>query len=161
MSILKVDFFLFRYCENKLYLLYSKPCGGIKMDSNKNDVQRIFTKNLNSLLNSHNKTQLELANFLGVSNTSVNKWTRGYNTPRMDKIDLICSFFHIRREDLLTDTSKEQTYYTNPETAKVAQEIFDNSDLRILFDAAKDSTPEQLKLAAEMLRQFKKTIGEE
>ncbi len=28
-------------------------------------------------------------------------------------------------------------------------------------DAAKDSTPEQLKLAAEMLRQFKKTAGEE
>ena len=63
------------------------------MDSNKKDVQRIFTKNLNNLLNSHNKTQLELANFIGVSNTSVNKWTRGYNTPRMDKIDLICSFF--------------------------------------------------------------------
>jgi hypothetical protein len=43
----------------------------------------------------------------------------------------------------------------------VAQEIFDNSDLRILFDAAKDSSPEQLKLAAEMLRQFKKTSGED
>ena len=77
-------------------------------------------------------------------------------------------------EDLLTDnhrydaekpassTIKETvSYYTNPETVKVAQEIFDNSDLRILFDAAKDSSPEQLKLAAEMLRQFKKTSGED
>lgn len=131
------------------------------MEDMKNKVQKIFTRNLNNLLHEHNKTQLELANYIGVSNTSVNNWTKGYNTPRMDKIDLICSFFHIRREDLLTDTPKEQTYYNNPETAKVAQEIFDNSDLRILFDAAKDSTPEQLKLAAEMLRQFKKTTGEE
>lgn len=132
-----------------------------EMEEIKNRVQKIFTKNLNNLLSEHNKTQLELANFIGVSNTSVNKWTKGYNTPRMDKIDLICSFFHINREDLLTDAPHEQTYYTNPETAKVAQEIFDNSDLRILFDAAKDSTPEQLKLAAEMLRQFKKTTGED
>ena len=142
-------------------LIYSMKIGGIAMEDMKNKVQKIFTRNLNNLLHEHNKTQLELAKYIGVSNTSVNNWTKGYNTPRMDKIDLICSFFHIRREDLLTDTPKEQTYYTNPETAKVAQEIFDNSDLRILFDAAKDSTPEQLKLAAEMLRQFKKTAGEE
>ena len=142
-------------------LIYSMKIGGNAMEEMKNKVQKIFTRNLNNLLHEHNKTQLELANYIGVSNTSVNNWTKGYNTPRMDKIDLICSFFHIRREDLLTDTPKEQTYYTNPETAKVAQEIFDNSDLRILFDAAKDSTPEQLKLAAEMLRQFKKTAGEE
>ena len=82
----------------------------------------------------------------------------------MDKVDAMCKIFNIRREDLLTDGNSIEsgaTYYTNPETAKVAQEIFDNSDLRILFDAAKDSTPEQLKLAAEMLRQFKKTTGEE
>ena len=161
MSILKVYFFLLHYCINKLYLLYLVKIGGEEMEDIKNRVQKIFTKNLNNLLSEHNKTQLELANFIGVSNTSVNKWTKGYNTPRMDKIDLICSFFHINREDLLTDAPHEQTYYTNPETAKVAQEIFDNSDLRILFDAAKDSTPEQLKLAAEMLRQFKKTTGEE
>ncbi|EEJ51887.1 DNA-binding helix-turn-helix protein [Oribacterium sinus F0268] len=135
--------------------------GGITMEDMKNKVQKIFTRNLNNLLQEHNKTQLELANYIGVSNTSVNNWTKGYNTPRMDKIDLICSFFHIRREDLLTDTPQEQTYYTNPETVKVAQEIFDNSDLRVLFDAAKDSSPEQLKLAAEMLRQFKKTAGED
>ena len=131
------------------------------MEDMKNKVQNIFTRNLNNLLQEHNTTQLELANYIGVSNTSVNNWSKGYNTPRMDKIDLICSFFHIRREDLLTDTPQEQTYYTNPETVKVAQEIFDNSDLRILFDAAKDSSPEQLKPAAEMLRQFKKTSGED
>ena len=127
-----------------------------KDNSSDKDIQSRFAHNLNELLRLNNKTQLELANFIGVSNTAVNKWTQGCYTPRMDKIDLICSFFLIGREDLLTDASHEQAYYSNPETVKIAQEIFDNSDLRILFDAAKDSTPEQLKLAAEMLRQFKK-----
>lgn len=128
---------------------------------NEKDFNSLFSKRLRHYLNENNMTQVELANKLGVGTTSIYNWVSGLKTPRMDKVDAMCNIFNIRREDLLTDAPQEQTYYTNPETAKVAQEIFDNSDLRILFDAAKDSTPEQLKLAAEMLRQFKKTTGEE
>ncbi len=138
------------------------------------DFNQLFSKRLRHYLDISGMTQAELASKLGVGTTSVYNWANGIKTPRMDKVDKMCAIFHIRREDLLTDirrydettipivaSTKEQAYYSNPETAKVAQEIFDNSDLRILFDAARDSTPEQLKLAAEMLRQFKKTAGEE
>lgn len=128
---------------------------------NEKDFNSLFSKRLRHYLNENNMTQVELANKLGVGTTSIYNWVSGLKTPRMDKVDAMCNIFNIRREDLLTEAPQEQTYYTNPETAKVAQEIFDNSDLRILFDAAKDSTPEQLKLAAEMLKQFKKTTGEE
>lgn len=129
---------------------------------NEKDFNSLFSKRLRHYLNENNMTQVELANKLGVGTTSIYNWVSGLKTPRMDKVDAMCKIFNIRREDLLTDGSlNDTTYYTNPETAKVAQEIFDNSDLRILFDAAKDSTPEQLKLAAEMLKQFKKTTGED
>ena len=131
---------------------------------NEKDFNSLFSKRLRHYLNENNMTQVELANKLGVGTTSIYNWVSGLKTPRMDKVDAMCKIFNIRREDLLTDGNSIEsgtTYYTNPETAKVAQEIFDNSDLRILFDAAKDSTPEQLNLAAEMLRQFKKTTGEE
>ena len=131
---------------------------------NEKDFNSLFSKRLRHYLNENNMTQVELANKLGVGTTSIYNWVSGLKTPRMDKVDAMCKIFNIRREDLLTDGNSIEsgtTYYTNPETAKVAQEIFDNSDLRILFDAAKDSTPEQLNLAAEMLRQYKKTTGEE
>ena len=131
---------------------------------NEKDFNSLFSKRLRHYLNENNMTQVELANKLGVGTTSIYNWVSGLKTPRMDKVDAMCKIFNIRREDLLTDGNSIEsgtTYYTNPETAKVAQEIFDNSDLRILFDAAKDSSPEQLKLAAEMLRQFKKTSGED
>lgn len=125
----------------------------------------IFSRNLNNLLNDRNKTQSEVASSIGVSPQTFNTWTQGIAIPRMGKIQLLADYFHVEKSALLDDSlnigETEIPYYTNPETAKVAQEIFDNSDLRILFDAAKDSTPEQLKLAAEMLRQFKKTAGEE
>ena len=67
------------------------------------NIQKIFTSNLNRLLNLHGRTQLELSKYMGVSNTTVNNWSKGYNTPRMDKIDKICAFFSIQREDLLTE----------------------------------------------------------
>lgn len=123
----------------------------------------IFSRNLNNLLNDRNKTQSEVASSIGVSPQTFNTWTQGIAIPRMGKIQLLADYFHIEKSALLEDSlsigETDIPYYSNPETAKVAQEIFDNSDLRILFDAAKDSTPEQLKLAAEMLRQFKKPPG--
>lgn len=49
----------------------------------------------------------------------------------------------------------ESEYYVDPETATKAQELFSNPNLRMLFDAAKDSRPEDLQMVADMLRRFK------
>lgn len=55
------------------------------------------------------------------------------------------------------EENQEDPYYLNPETAKIAQEVFDDPDLRMLFDASRDSKPEDIRMAAEMLRRFKQT----
>ena len=90
-----------------------------------------------------------------MSNTSVNNWTKGYNTPRMDKIDLICSFFHIQRKDLFAGAADKQACDNNAEINKVSQAILDNTDLRALLYTAMNLTPKQLKIAIEVLKQFK------
>lgn len=64
-------------------------------------IQNIFSYNLRRLLMERNKTQLELSKYIGVSNTTINNYVKGYNMPRMDKIDKICRFFNIKRSDLL------------------------------------------------------------
>ena len=48
-------------------------------------------------------------------------------------------------------------YYIDPEAAEIAQRVFDDPDLRILFHAAQDVSPENIRLAAEMLRRMKET----
>lgn len=65
-----------------------------------------------------------------------------------DYIDLI--------EDKDKSESREESYYTNPETAKIAQEIYENKDLSLLFDAAKDAAPEDLQTVHTMLMALKK-----
>lgn len=113
---------------------------------------RIFSANLRKRLAMANMTQADLAARLKVSPQAVSNWVRGNKSPRMDKIDAMCKIFGCLRSDLMEE---KPVYYTNEETARVAQEVFDNPDLRILFDAARDAKPEDLRLAAEMLRKFK------
>lgn len=57
--------------------------------------------------------------------------------------------------------SQEQSYYTNPETAQIAQEIYENKDLSLLFDAARDAKPEDLQTVHTMLLALKKKENHE
>ena len=49
-----------------------------------------------------------------------------------------------------------QGYYSD-DTAEVAQAIFDDRDLHALFDAARNSRPEDLQMAADLLWRLKNT----
>ena len=68
---------------------------------NENTMKKTFTDNLNRLLRVRGITQAELATYMEVSNTTVNNWVKGYKVPRMDKVDKLCSFFKIKRSELL------------------------------------------------------------
>lgn len=62
---------------------------------------RVFANNLNYYLTLNNKTQLELANYVGVSTASVSNWCKGIKLPRMGKVDIICRYFNIDRSELI------------------------------------------------------------
>lgn len=61
----------------------------------------VFRKNLANLISERNLTQREFAKMVGVSAPTVNDWLKGKTSPRMNKIDKICSIFAIKRSDLL------------------------------------------------------------
>lgn len=51
--------------------------------------------------------------------------------------------------------TSDTNYYLNDETAKLAQEIFDNKEMKALFDLARDATPEDIKTAYNVLAALK------
>lgn len=114
------------------------------------DFNILFSKNLNFYLNKNDKTQLDLANHLNVSTSAVSAWCRGAKTPRMDKVDAMCKYFGIKRSDLMEDKSGQETYYLNDETAKVAQEIFEED--KVLFDVYRSSDKDRLVEYAKRLK---------
>lgn len=119
--------------------------------------KKIFSKNLNHLLDKNQKTQKEVASAIGVSPQTFNTWCQGIALPRMGKVQLLADYFHVEKSDLIDDKSALQKgWYTNPETAKIAQEISDNKELSLLFDAARDADPEDLQTVHSMLMALKR-----
>lgn len=117
----------------------------------------VFSKRLRHYLNKHEMTQVELAKKLGVGTTSVYNWCNGIKTPRMDKVDAMCELFHCSRSDLIDDKADhpDDHYYLNDETRQIAQEVFDNPELRSLFHVARDIPPERLKAHIEFMKSLK------
>lgn len=120
--------------------------------------KQIFATNLSHYLELNGKTQKEVADAIGVSPQTFNTWIQGIALPRMGKVQKLADYFGIGKSDLIDIKSKstDDSYYTNPETAKIAQEIYENKDLSLLFDAAKDATPEDLQTVHTMLMALKK-----
>jgi Helix-turn-helix. len=86
------------------------------------ETQRIFSDNLKYYLKLNNKTQLDLANAIGVSNTTINNYVKGYNAPRMDKVDKICKYLGVSRSDLMEERIKDRIRIT------------ENQDISIMVD---------------------------
>lgn len=105
----------------------------------------------------------ELGDKVGVGKSTVRKWENGtIQNMRRDKIAKVAAALGVSPAFLLgwPEEPEKKQYYLDPETAKIAQEVFDNPELRILFDAARDVKPENIILAAEMLKRFKETNKE-
>lgn len=122
------------------------------------EINRIIAKNINRFLNARNKTQVDLAEYMGVSQATVSNWCKGIKTPRMDKIDKICEFFNCKRSDLMEekDLSDEQSYYLNEDARDMAQFLFDNPDYKVLFDASRKVKKEDIDFVKQMLDRFNK-----
>ena len=72
----------------------------------------------------------------------------------MGKVQLLADYFGINKSDLI-ENKQDSEYYLDPETAKKAQEIFENKQLSLLFDAARDAEPEDLETVHTMLMALK------
>lgn len=119
-----------------------------------NEQRAVFSKNLNRYLSISEKSQKEVADAIGVSPQNFNTWVKGIALPRMSKVQLLADYFGIQKSDLLEE--KSDGYYLNEETAQIAQQIYEDKELRALFDAARDADPEALQAAQAMLKVLKR-----
>lgn len=110
------------------------------------------------LLNAHGITIYKFCKESGVSESTIYTWKkkRTQCSPKLQKI--VCDYFGITADYLMTGKEKEgdPRYYLNDETATIAQNIFENKELRLLFDAARDAEPEDLETVHSMLLALKR-----
>jgi len=104
-------------------------------------------------------TPYRVAKETGVSTSTLSSWKTGRYTPKQEKLQKIAEYFGVTVDQLTGVQPDVQSdgYYVNEDTARTAQQIFEDPYLRILFDAAQDSRPEDLQMAADLLKRLKKT----
>ena len=101
-------------------------------------------------------SQSELADKIGVSASTISMYEVGKREPDFETEEKIADFFNTDLNTLRGRDSEAEAYYLNPETAKAAQEIFENKELRALFDAARDADPEDLRALHNMALALKR-----
>lgn len=98
-------------------------------------------------------SQSEMERAIGIAKGSVTKWKS--QDPRSSTLEKVADYFGVT-VDYLRKGKTDDGYYFNEETAKVAQEIFENKELRALFDATRDADPEDLRALHNMALALKR-----
>lgn len=80
--------------------------------------REIFAENLKRILEQRRMDQVDLANEIGVSKTSVNNWVKGLKYPRIDKIQLIAEVLRVNKSEL-TDEQASNLYEVSPRTVRI------------------------------------------
>ncbi len=108
-------------------------------------------------------TPYKVSQATGISRTTFSEWKKGRYELKQEKLARLAEYFNVSLEYMITgqhspkESSSGKEYYFSDETAEKAQELFDDPNMRVLFDAARDSRPEDLQMAADLLKRLKET----
>lgn len=110
------------------------------------------------LLQKFGVTTADVCKATGIGQSTISNWKSRRNLLSGKNAQLIADYFGVSVDYLMTGKEKEggERYYLNDETSEIAQEIFENKELRLLFDAAKDAQPEDLQTVHQMLLALKR-----
>jgi len=131
-----------------------------------------FSEIIKKLRSERNLTQEQLADEIGVAKSTVAMWEIDKREPGKELYEQLADYFNvdidylygrtnIRKARLFDEdgneyvnkqyTENDTSYYADDETREIAQEIFENPELRALFDASRNATPEDLKIVRRLL----------
>jgi transcriptional regulator with XRE-family HTH domain len=104
---------------------------------------------LRSLRIRENLTQEELAKKFKLSRSSIAMYEQNNRTPELETLEKYADYFNVDMNYITGSTTEE--YYHDLQTKQIAQEIFENEDLRALFDASRGATAGDLKIVRDLL----------
>ena len=100
-----------------------------------------------------------LADMSGLPLGTLNKIIYGdTKSPTLDNMQAIAKALGCTLDDFVDDdqkTGQNGSYYLDPETAAKAQEIYEDSGARILLDAKRDLSTEDLNVVLNMIKALK------
>jgi len=109
---------------------------------------------LKSLRVREDLTQNGLATKLNISRSAIGMYENGERVPNLEILELFADYFNVDMNYITGSTPEE--YYLDLQSKQMAQEIFNNKNLKALFDASRNATPEDLEITKNLLLSLKK-----
>lgn len=117
------------------------------------ELKKIFSKNLNHLMDLNDKKPADLVNDLGIPFSTVADWIKGIKMPRSGKLMMLANYFRVEVTDLMREDAPDvpESYYLNDEAKEIAEFLFKNPEYKVLFDASRKVKPEDIGFVKEMM----------
>lgn len=102
-------------------------------------------------------TNADIAEKTGLPENTIARICSGRTaTPKLNTLRLLAKAFDCTIDDLSGSEEGVEPYYLDKKTGAIAQELKENSDLKILLDASKDLSPEELQTLIGMVNMLKR-----
>lgn len=107
------------------------------------------------LRDSKNLKDANVAQATGIGKSTFSDWKSGRSEPKNDKLQKIADFLGVSI-NYFTDDNTERPigYYLNKETAAMAQAMFDDPDMRALFDMKRNMPPERFSAHVNFMKEL-------
>lgn len=99
-------------------------------------------------------TQLELANKLKVSKSTISMYENGNREPDFETLEFIADIFNVDMNFLMgkaTPETPDTHYYLNDDARDLAQFMFENPEYKVLFDASRKVKREDIDFVKQMI----------
>lgn len=101
------------------------------------------------LLKENNITPYRVSKETGIPTATLSSWKKGTYTPKNDKLQIIADYFNVTVDWLLGNsnirTIPTEGYYDDPEVVQLANQIKNDPELRILLDAKRSLSKEDME----------------
>lgn len=116
-----------------------------------------FGTRLNQLRKSASLSQEEFAKKIGVSRSTIGMYEQGKREPDFETLEKIADYFNVDTDYLLGTSDKttvipQSGYYTNPETAAAAQEMFEDPDMKTLYNLKRTMGADRFKAHVKFMK---------
>lgn len=112
-----------------------------------------ISERLKELRTKRGCSQSELAKALHVSKSTISMIEAGARKPSIEVLEMIADYFNVDIDYLLGKESGS-TYYLDPEAAEMAQALFDRPEMKVLFDASRKATKEDIEAVTAILERL-------
>lgn len=102
-------------------------------------------------------TNADIANKTGLPENTIARICSGRTSnPKLSTLKLLAKAFDCSIDDLMGLEGGVEPYYLDKKTGAIAQSLKDNSELKILLDASRDLSPEDLQTLIGMVNMLKR-----